>query len=65
LERAVIVAKEIHVIIGAFGYSGKYIAKHLLDADCEVRTLTNSINRANHFGDKVKVYPYISLFFLC
>jgi len=58
LERAVTVAKEIHVITGAFGYSGKYITKRLLDADCEVRTLTNSINRANPFGDKVKVYPY-------
>jgi NADH dehydrogenase len=52
------VSKEIHVVTGAFGYSGKYIAKYLLDKGYEVRTLTNSYNRANPFGNKVKAYPY-------
>jgi uncharacterized protein YbjT (DUF2867 family) len=50
--------KEIHIVTGAFGYSGKYIAKHLLDAGHEVRTLTNSPNRANPFGDRVKATPF-------
>ena len=48
----------IHIITGAFGYSGKYIAQRLLDANCEVRTLTNSMNRANPFGDRIKVLPF-------
>jgi len=52
------VYKDIHVVTGAFGYSGKYIASRLLDKGYEVRTLTNSYNRANPFGDKVKAYPY-------
>ncbi|MBI3583544.1 MAG: NAD(P)H-binding protein [Nitrospinae bacterium] len=49
---------EIHVVTGAFGYSGKYIARRLLDAGYEVRTITNSPNRANPFGDRVKAYPF-------
>jgi len=49
---------EIHVVTGAFGYSGKYIARRLLDSGYEVRTLTNSPNRANPFGDRVKAYPF-------
>jgi nucleoside-diphosphate-sugar epimerase len=51
-------SKELHAVTGAFGYSGKYIAQKLLDAGKEVITLTNSTNRANPFGDKVKAYPY-------
>lgn len=50
--------KEIHVVTGAFGYSGKYITKHLLDKGYKVKTLTNSYNRPNPFGDRVEVYPY-------
>ena len=51
-------SKEIHVVTGAFGFSGKYIAKQLLDAGHEVRTLTNSLNRENPFGSRVKASPY-------
>lgn len=47
-----------HIITGAFGYSGKYIASRLLNAGKEVRTLTNSPQRANPFGGEVKAYPY-------
>lgn len=49
---------EIHVVTGAFGYSGRYIAKHLLDAGYQVRTITNSPHRANPFGGKIKAYPF-------
>ena len=42
-------------VTGAFGYSGRYITRRLLDAGHEVTTLTNSIGRANPFGDKVRV----------
>ncbi len=50
--------KQIHVVTGALGYSGKYIAKRLLDDGYQVRTLTNSPDRPNPFGDKIKVYPF-------
>ena len=50
--------KEIHVVTGAFGYSGKYIAKHLLEAGHQVRTLTNSPNRPHSFGEQIKATPF-------
>jgi hypothetical protein len=49
---------ELHVVTGAFGYSGKYITTRLLDAGHRVRTLTNSVQRANPFGDKVAAQPF-------
>jgi NADH dehydrogenase len=48
---------KIHAVTGAFGYSGKYIARQLLDRGYNVRTLTNSIHRDNPFGDSIAVYP--------
>lgn len=42
-------------VTGAFGYSGKYIARRLLDAGLDVLTLTNSPGRPNPFGPKVTV----------
>jgi NADH dehydrogenase len=47
----------IHAVTGAFGYSGRYIATRLLEQGQTVITLTNSINRANPFGGKVRAYP--------
>ena len=51
-------SREIHMVTGAFGFSGKYIAGRLLDAGHEVRTLTNSPDRENPFEGQVKAYPY-------
>ncbi len=48
----------VHAVTGAFGYSGKYIAQRLLDEGQQVITLTNSLHKANPFGDKVKAYPF-------
>ena len=48
----------LHAVTGAFGYSGKYIAKRLLDRGDEVITLTNSPDRANPFAGRVKAYPF-------
>lgn len=45
-------------VTGAFGYSGRYIAARLLDAGHGVITLTNSLNRENPFGDKLKAFPF-------
>jgi uncharacterized protein YbjT (DUF2867 family) len=50
-------ANDLHVVTGAFGFSGKYITRRLLDAGCSVRTLTNSPKRKNPFGDAVEVHP--------
>jgi len=49
---------ELHVVTGAFGYSGKYIAARLLNAGRRVRTLTNSPHRRNPFGGAVEAHPY-------
>jgi NADH dehydrogenase len=48
---------ELHVVTGAFGYSGKYIAARLLAAGHTVRALTNSPGRANPFGGRVEAHP--------
>ncbi len=47
----------LHVVTGAYGYSGRYIAHRLLEAGAEVRTLTNSPGRENPFGGRVKADP--------
>ena len=49
--------QELHIVTGAFGYSGKYIAARLLKAGHRVRTLTNSVERANPFGGRVEARP--------
>ena len=48
----------IHAVTGAFGYSGKYIAQRLLAAGRTVVTLTNSLSRANPFGDSIQAFPF-------
>ena len=45
-------------VTGAFGYSGRYITQRLLNAGCDVITLTNSASRANPFGNKVPAFPF-------
>jgi uncharacterized protein YbjT (DUF2867 family) len=40
-----------------FGYSGRYIAARLLGEGREVITLTNSLGRANPFGNRVRAFP--------
>ena len=50
--------RELNVVTGAFGYTGKYITKRLLAAGKEVRTLTGHPSRRNPFGDRVSVYPF-------
>jgi uncharacterized protein YbjT (DUF2867 family) len=47
-----------HVVTGAFGYSGRYIARRLLDRGCRVRTLTSAVDAADVFAGRVEVMPY-------
>ena len=49
---------EFDVVTGAFGYSGKYITRRLLERGRNVRTLTNSINRPNPFGKQVQAFQF-------
>lgn len=48
----------LHAVTGAFGYSGKYIARRLLEAGQQVITLTNAPPSTSSFGDRVKAYPF-------
>jgi uncharacterized protein YbjT (DUF2867 family) len=45
-------------VTGAFGFSGRYIARRLLTLRHEVITLTDSPNRLNPFGGSIKAFPY-------
>lgn len=49
--------KSIHVVTGAFGFSGRYLARELLARGCEVATLTNSPHRPHEFGARIAVHP--------
>ncbi|MGD0900841.1 MAG: NAD(P)H-binding protein [Thermoguttaceae bacterium] len=46
------------VVTGAFGYSGQYIARRLLDRGVAVRTLTNSPERENPLHGRVVAGAY-------
>ncbi|MDR3198287.1 MAG: NAD(P)H-binding protein [Planctomycetaceae bacterium] len=48
---------EIHAVTGAFGYSGRYIARRLLAQGKTVRTLTNSVDKQNEFCGKIETFP--------
>ena len=47
----------MHVVTGAFGYTGRWIAHHLLEKGVQVRTLTNAVGRDDPFDGKVEVHP--------
>lgn len=47
----------LHVTTGAFGYSGRYIARRLLAQGVAVRTLTNSSARPPELAGRVEVHP--------
>jgi NADH dehydrogenase len=51
-------ASEFHVVTGAFGYSGRYIAGRLIQAGHRVRTITNSPSREHPFGDRLEAHPF-------
>ena len=45
------------VVTGAFGYTGRFVARGLLDRGVRVRTLTRRHDRANAFGGRVDAAP--------
>lgn len=50
--------RDIHAVTGAFGFSGKYIARRLLDRGRRVITLTDSPDRHHPFGASVEARPF-------
>jgi uncharacterized protein YbjT (DUF2867 family) len=51
-------APALHVVTGAFGFTGKYLAQRLLGLGLRVRTLTGHPDRPSPFGDRVEARPF-------
>jgi len=51
-------SQHIHIVTGAFGFTGKYTAARLIARGLKVRTITNSFDRPDPFDGKVKAFPY-------
>ena len=49
--------RRLHAVTGAFGYSGRYIARRLLAEGEPVITLTNSPQRAGDLEGRVQAFP--------
>ncbi|WP_145079156.1 SDR family oxidoreductase [Poriferisphaera corsica] len=49
--------KELHAVTGAFGYSGGYIARRLLEQDKQVVTLTNRAGKGHDLEGRVDSRP--------
>jgi uncharacterized protein YbjT (DUF2867 family) len=47
----------MNIVTGAFGYIGKYIARHLLEQGEAVRTVTTHPDKPNPFGEAVQAFP--------
>lgn len=50
--------RRTHLVTGAFGFSGKYIAQLLLQQGLPVKTMTNSPDRENVFHNQIKAVPF-------
>lgn len=50
--------KTLHMVTGAFGFSGKYIASELISRGKTVTTLTNSPGKPHTFGNHIKALPF-------
>jgi NADH dehydrogenase len=48
----------LNAVTGAFGYTGKYIARQLLAQGKQVITLTGHPERPNEFGGNVRAFPF-------
>ena len=49
---------ELHAVTGAFGYTGRFIARRLLDKGIDTIALTNSVNRGNFFMRRIEAVPF-------
>lgn len=51
--------EKAHAVTGAFGFSGKYVARRLLEEGKRVITLTGSPHRPDPFNGRVGVHPFV------
>ncbi len=51
-------SSDLHVVTGAFGFTGQHIARLLLERGLRVRTLTGHPDRPNPFGGEVEVVRF-------
>jgi NADH dehydrogenase len=51
-------AADLSIVTGAYSYSGRYIARRLLDSGAQVATLTGHPDRPDPFGGQVRAMPY-------
>jgi NADH dehydrogenase len=49
---------ELHVVTGAFGYTGRYLTRRLLAKGITVKTLTGHPDRPDPFGGQVAAMPF-------
>lgn len=49
---------ELHVVTGALGFTGRFLAERLLADGKRVRTLTGHPERPHPFGDRIEIHPY-------
>ena len=52
-----VTAVKPHVVTGAFGFSGRYVAKRLLASGLSVRTLTNKRPCREAYATQIEGYP--------
>ncbi len=50
--------KPVHAVTGAFGYSGKYITRQLLNQGAKVITLTGTLDRPDPFDGRVPAFHF-------
>src|SRR5690348_4455051 len=50
--------RTMNAVTGAFGYTGKYIARRLLELNEPVITLTGHPGSPNEFGSAVRAFPF-------
>lgn len=58
MERTPAAPRGPHVVTGAFGYTGRYIAQRLLQDGAQVLTLTGHPERAGELGGRVSTAPF-------
>jgi uncharacterized protein YbjT (DUF2867 family) len=51
-------ARQMDIVTGAFGFTGKYVTQRLLQIGEEVKTITGHPDRPNAFGQKVTTAPF-------
>ena len=48
----------LHTVTGATGYTGRYIARKLIDQGHRVQSITGNPQRQNPFGEQVNLHPF-------